>query len=133
MVKIVSILGKIKNLFGMYEETAVSDILNDNRPDWTKDSYEVKEFGIYEHYYIFEVIVPDDKIVIPEGYELVGYVDRAGYRIEDLNSFEGQLFVECANNVPVTARTDRFRPPYGMNGYKYYGKPIKKEIGSIKK
>ena len=133
MSKKVSILSRIKNFFGMYDDTSVSNILSDSRTDCTHESYETKEFGIYDHYYIFEVLLPDDEIVIPEGYELVGYVDRIGYRIDDIKDFEGQLFVECANSVPVIARTDRFKPPYGMNGYKYAGKPIKNVVGSIKR
>lgn len=133
MSKKVSILSRIKNFFGMYDDTSVSDILTDNRPEWVEDKFETKEFGVYDHYYIFEVILPDDEIVVPDGYEIISYVDRAGYRIENIEGFEGQLFVECANSVPVIARTDRFRPPYGMNGYKYPGKAIKKEVGSIKR
>lgn len=133
MSKKVSILSRIKNFFGMYDDTSVSNILSDSRTDLVKEQYEVKEFGIYDHYYIFEVLLPDDEIVIPEGYELVSYVDRVGYRIDDIKGFEGQLFVECANSVPVIARTDRFKLPYGMKGYKYAGKPIKKVVGSIKR
>lgn len=133
MSKKVSILSRIKNFFGMYDDTSVSNILTDNRTEQVEDSYEIKEFEKYDHYYIFEVLLPDDEIVIPDGYELVGYVDRVGYRIDDIEGYEGQLFVECANSVPVVARTTRFKPPYGFNGYKYAGKPIKNVVGSIKR
>lgn len=128
----ISILSKLKNFFNGYDNTSVSSILT-NSSDYLEEKIEVKEFDVYEHYYIFEVNLPGDEIIIPDGYELVTYVDQYGYRMDSADNFVGPLFVECANNVPVKARIDRYKPPYGMNGYKYAGNPIKKNIGSVKR
>lgn len=129
----ISILSRLKNFLSDYDNTSVSNILVDNSNDLVNEDYEEKDFDIYEHYFIFQVMLPGDDIIIPEGYELVTYVDQYGYRMDSADNFVGPLFVECANSVPVKARTDAYRPPYGMNGYKYAGKPIKKNIGTFKK
>lgn len=132
MSRKVSLLNGFKELLGFYDDESITSILSDNSEknnESIEEDFETREFRAYDHYYIKEVHLPTEKVVIPEGYEIVTYVDRNGYRLDKIDGINETIYVEYANVVPVVARTVRFKPPYGMNGYKYYGKPINKEIG----
>ena len=133
MSKKVSIISRLKGLFDKGTGTKISQYNSEVIiiPRESMKSTDQKEYNAYEHFYVKTITLPNGGIfeklsVAPEGYEFMKMVDHAGYEIDDLSTYQGQVYILFCNNVPVKASIDQFKIPGGLTASRYVGNVLEK-------
>ena len=100
------------------------------------ENYETKIYGVDEHLYVNKLYLSGGSTqeeVVPniDGYIFYKIVDHAGYEVDDINSYQGEVYVLYSNVEVVEARVDEFRVPGGIIASRYIGK-VKEKNNSKK-
>ena len=61
-----------------------------------------------------------------DSYQYEHMVDHAGYQIDDITTYKGEVYIVYSNVVDVVARVDEFRVPGGLIASRYAGKSLVK-------
>lgn len=129
----VSILSRIKDLFNKNTGTSISQYKSENN---VSEVYVTKTYGVDEHLYVNKLYLTGKSTmeeIVPniEGYIFYKIVDHAGYEVDDVTTYQGEVYIMYSNIEIVEARVDEFKVPGGITGSRYIGKVKNKK--NIKK
>ena len=123
MTKKVSILSRLKNLFNN-TGTSITQYQDDVK---ISDRYEKREYKTNSHFYVKKLYVDGSSTMNEivediDGYQLIQIVDHAGYEVDDVTTYKGEIYIVYNNTLDVVARVDEFRVPGGLIASRYVGK-----------
>ena len=124
----VSILSRIKGLFNKNTGTSISQYKCENN---ISEVYETKTYGVDEHLYVNKLYLTGKSTmeeIVPniEGYIFYKIVDHAGYEVDDVATYQGEVYIMYSNIEIVEARVDEFRVPGGLIASRYIGTSLAK-------
>lgn len=127
MAKMVSILSRLKNLFNN-TGTSITQYQDDVK---ISERYEKREYKVNSHFYVKKLYLDssntmEEVVEDIDGYQFIQIVDHAGYEVDDVTSYKGEVYIVYNNTLDVVARVDEFRVPGGLIASRYAGKPLVK-------
>jgi hypothetical protein len=127
MGKKVSILSRLKSLFNN-TGTSITQYQDDIK---IIEKHDKREYRTNNHFYVKKLYLDngstmDEVVVDIEGYQFIQIVDHAGYEVDDITTYKGEVYIVYNNTVDVIARVDEFRVPGGLIASRYVGKPLAK-------
>lgn len=128
MSKKVSILSRLKGLFIKNTGTNLSKYQSDVE---IPERYETREYKAGNHFYVKKIYLDngssmEELLEDIDGYCYEHMVDHAGYEIDDINTYKGEVYIVYSNTVDVVARVDEFRVPGGLIASRYIGTSLTK-------